>query len=224
MQKLCCFFLRKYVLITQCQQTNKAINPVVFSLGRAPVACVCSYTKQSFLASFIALSSIKMPTTFQSGALHCFWGCNHARNTTAKRKASFPYTRNNIFHRSPACTGQCDHRLLPQPPVVSIMMKAFEKALYTKLPGGNGRAQCGVLQSEHPSKRPCSSRSPSAAYAVQLCQQLLQRGAAEPELNTAEAQALPRTECVRRCFEKYGLPSYAGALLVLITSLECQSP
>lgn len=151
-QKLCCFFLRKSVLITQCQQTNKAINPVVFSLGRAPVVCACSYINQSFLASFIALSSIKMPTTFQPGALHCFWGCNHARNTTAKRKASFLYTRNNIFHRSPACTGQCDHRLLPQPPVVSIMMKAFENALYTELPGGDGRAQCGVLQSEHPSK------------------------------------------------------------------------
>lgn len=48
---------------------------------------------------------------------------------------------------------------------------------------------------------------------------LLQRAAAEPDLNTAEAQALPRTECVQRCFRKYGLSSYSGALLVLITSL-----
>lgn len=234
MQKLCCFFPRNrnlslfpfyfLVLITQCQQTNKAVNPVVFSLGRAPVACSVLHKTELF-SHFLLLSPVsRCPQHSSPGALHCFWGCNHARNTTAKRKASFPYRRNNIFHGSPACTGQCDHRLLPQPPVVCIMMKAFENALQAGLPGGGGRAQCGVLQSEHPSKRPCAPWSPSAAYAAYLCQLLLQRGAAEPDLNTAEAQALPRTECVRRCFRKYGLSSYAGALLVLITSLECQSP
>lgn len=56
------------------------------------------------------------------------------------------------------------------------MMKAFESALYAGLPGGGGRAQCGVLQSEHPSKGPVPHGAPalrmlhiSASVTAEAC-------------------------------------------------------